>query len=70
MCINDVVLPYHFLKFCLHAYSPNYYNSNDFFYNPINAPSNILKKLPYTRIMGGSSDPLRDDFLRFTKILL
>lgn len=70
MSINDIILSYNFLKFCLDAYAPNYANNDDFFYNPINAPDFILKKLPYTRIIGGSSDPFRDDFLRFTKKLL
>jgi len=69
LSVNDVVLPLHFLKFCVDAYLDKYFNKNDFFLNPLNAPLEIIKRLPYTRIFGGSSDPLRDDIIRFTKIL-
>ena len=70
MSVNDTIIPHHFLKFCVDAYMGGYYNQDDFFLNPVNAPKEILKKMPYTRIFGGSSDPLRDDILRFTNILL
>ena len=70
MSVNDVILPFHFLLFCVEAYMDKYFNKDDFFLNPLLAPLELIRKLPYTRIIGGSSDPLRDDFLRFTKLLM
>ena len=70
MCINDLVIPYHLLKFCVEAYKQNYNNDDDPFLNPILMNSSVLSQLPYTRIFGGSCDPMRDDFIRFTKSLL
>jgi hormone-sensitive lipase len=59
--LNDIILPYHLLKFCLDSYRNDYMNEADPFLSPIIMSDNILKKLPPVRIFCGSTDPLRDD---------
>jgi hormone-sensitive lipase len=69
LCLKDVILPYHLLKYCLEAYRNKYEGDDDPFLNPIIAHDNILKHLPPVRIITGSADPLRDDAIRFLKRL-
>ena len=69
LCINDIIIPYHLLKFCLQSYISSYAGDEDPFLHPILMNSSVIKNLPYTRIFGGSSDPMRDEFIRFTNLL-
>jgi len=68
--LGEMIIPYHFLDYCFEAYNQNYDNKQDYFLNPINLPPHLLKQFPYTRIFGGSTDPLRDDFIRLTQKLV
>ncbi len=68
--INDILIPYHLLKFCIDSYRNEYDNENDPFISPILMPDNVLKCLPPIRILVGSTDPLRDDSFLFLKRLV
>ena len=70
LCIDNIIVPFHLLKYCSLSYIGEYSNNKDPFINPIMMNSEVIKKLPYTRIFGGSSDPFRDEFIRFTQILM
>ena len=70
LCIDNIIVPYHLLKYCSMSYIGQYDNNKEPFISPILMNSEVIKKLPYTRIFGGSSDPMRDDFIRFTQILM
>jgi hormone-sensitive lipase len=65
LCLKDIILPYHLLKFVLSAYKKDYEGDDDPFISPIIADDKILKQLPPVRILTGSSDPIRDDAIRF-----
>jgi hormone-sensitive lipase len=65
LCLKEVILPYHLLKYCLSAYRKDYEGGDDPFMSPIIADDYILKQLPPVRMIVGSSDPLRDDSIRF-----
>ena len=70
LCIDDLIIPYHLLKYCDNSYRGGYENIKDPFLSPILMDSSVIKKLPFTRIFGGSSDPMRDEFIRFTHLLM
>lgn len=70
LCLKDIILPYHLLKYCLNSYRQDYEKEDDPFINPIFADDILLKFLPPIRIISGSSDPLRDDSVRFLKRLM
>lgn len=70
LSLKDIILPYHLLNFCLTAYKGDYKESDNLFLSPVLAPQSILKMFPPVRIIVGSTDPLRDDALRFLKNLL
>lgn len=60
--LDDVILPHTFLKLCLDAYVPIYFDAaSDPFLSPGLASNELLKELPPTRIMVGNKDPLHDD---------
>jgi len=69
-CLNDQILPYHLLKFCGESYKGDANREDDPFISPIFMNDNVLKLLPKVRMIVGSSDPLRDDTLRFLKRLV
>jgi hormone-sensitive lipase len=68
--LNDQILPYHLLKFCLEAYRKDYNNDEDPFISPLLMDKKVMSHLPPVRIIAGSSDPLRDDSLLFLKKLM
>ena len=68
--LEDKILPYHLLKFCLDAYRKDYEEEDDPFISPIFADDELLKKLPPVRIYLGTNDPLRDDSFLYMKRLL
>jgi hormone-sensitive lipase len=67
--LNDVILSYQLLKFCLQSYKQDYRIEDDFLLSPIMAPDKLLNLLPPVRIFVGSSDPLRDDSFRLLQRL-
>ena len=72
LCLKDLILPYHLLRFILEAYRGDL-KENEFenmFLSPIFAPNNLLRLLPPVRMLVGSADPLRDDNFRFLKKLM
>ena len=69
LSLNDVILSYQLLKFCLQSYKQDYNVEDDFLLSPILAPDKLLSLLPPVRIMVGSSDPLRDDSMRLLQRL-
>ena len=52
------------LKYINQCYRGYYPNELDPFINPRDAPEFLIKKMPKTRFMTGSHDPLRDDCIR------
>ncbi len=68
--IDDKVLPYHLVKFCLDAYRNDYKIEKDPFISPIYTDDEILKRYPPVKMYVGSNDPLRDDCILFMKKLL
>jgi len=68
--IDDKILPYHLVKFCLEAYRKDYDIEDDPFISPIYADDEMLKCYPPVRIYVGTNDPLRDDSFLFMKKLL
>jgi len=75
--INDLILEYHLLKFCIESYSGKLTNNGKIitdtrnqFLSPIFMDNNVLKLLPPVRIFGGSCDPLRDDTFYLMEKLL
>jgi hormone-sensitive lipase len=72
LCLKDLILPYHLLRFILEAYRGDL-KENEFdnmFLSPILAPNSLLKNLPPVRMIVGSADPLRDDNFRYLKKLM
>ncbi len=49
------------------SYRGEYIDDNDPFLHPIIAEDSLIKKMPKTLIVVGSSDPLRDDSIRYLK---
>jgi len=75
--INDLILEYHLLKFCIESYSGKLTDNGKIitdtrnqFLSPIFMDNNVLKLLPPVRIFGGSCDPLRDDTFYLMEKLL
>lgn len=68
--LNDQILPYHLVRYCLESYRSKYDNEHDPFISPIIMDDKILKQLPPVRIITGSCDPLRDDVLIFLKRMM
>jgi acetyl esterase/lipase len=64
LTLNDSILSYPLVKYCLKSYRGDYKNEYDPFISPIQMEDYILKHMPPTRIFTGSSDPLRDDSIR------
>lgn len=68
--LEDLLVPHTFLKLCLESYLNGIIDIS----NPLISPSfiedEILEKLPVTRIMVGTEDPLHDECFRFTERLL
>lgn len=70
--IDDPLLPYQFLTLCQNSYIGDISNHpqcdpvHQYFLSPAAAPDHLLAKLPKTRIMIGSNDPLRDESFKFT----
>ena len=75
--VNDLILEYHLLKFCIESYSGKLTDNGKIitdtrnqFLSPIFMDNNVLKLLPPIRIFGGSCDPLRDDSFYLMEKLL
>ena len=75
--VNDLILEYHLLKFCIESYSGKLTDNGKIitdtrnqFLSPLFMDNNILKLLPPVRIFGGSCDPLRDDSFYLMEKLL
>ena len=75
--VNDLILEYHLLKFCIDSYSGKLTDNGKVitdtrnkFLSPLFMDNNILKLLPPVRIFGGSCDPLRDDTFYLMEKLL
>jgi len=68
--VDDKILPYHLVKFCLEGYRKDYTIENDPFISPLYADDEVLKRYPPVRIYIGTNDPLRDDSFLFMKRLL
>ena len=75
--INDLILEYHLLKFCIESYCGKLTDNGKIitdtrnqFLSPLFMDNNILKLLPPVRIFGGSCDPLRDDSFYLMEKLL
>ena len=75
--INDFILEYHLLKFCIESYCGKLTDNGKIitdtrnqFLSPLFMDNNILKLLPPIRIFGGSCDPLRDDSFYLMEKLL
>lgn len=68
--LNDIILPYHLLKYCLESYRREYLVEDDPFVSPLLMNPKVMAHLPPVRIICGSSDPLRDDALVFLNKLM
>jgi hormone-sensitive lipase len=66
LAIQDKIIPYSLLNFCINSYLKDYKGLDDPFLNPLIMDDYVLKHMPVIKIIGGSSDPLRDDFIRYT----
>ena len=64
---EDLMLDIKALHFINRAYRGYYPNDLDPFINPLVITDNILKKLPPTRFMTATHDPLRDDTIRLIR---
>lgn len=67
LCIQDKILSHTLVRYCLQSYRGGYDSDNDPFLSPILMHENILKLMPKILIVVGSSDPLRDDCVRYLK---
>jgi hormone-sensitive lipase len=70
LCLNDSILSYQLLKYCLKSYKGDYTAEFDPFVSPLYMEDYILKHMPPVRILCGSSDPLRDDSIRYFEKLM
>ena len=68
--IDDKILPYHLVRYCLEAYRNGYKEEEDPFLSPGLIKDEVLKYYPPCRIYIGSNDPLRDDSYYFLKRLM
>ncbi|KAL4469424.1 hypothetical protein ABPG74_004677 [Tetrahymena malaccensis] len=72
LALDDQILPHTFLKMCLDSYVPEQIGlrpESDPFISPIYASDELLRELPPTRILVGTSDPLHDECWRFVQKL-
>ena len=67
LSFEDFMLDIKALHYINRAYRGYYPNDLDPFLNPLEVPENILKKLPPTRFMTATNDPLRDDTIRLLR---
>jgi acetyl esterase/lipase len=68
--IDDKILPYHLVKYCLDAYKGDYREEDDPFLSPGLINNEVLKYYPPCRIYIGSNDPLRDHSYLFLRRLM
>jgi len=65
LAIDDQIVPYSLLKFCINSYVPETENAEtNPFISPIAASDELLSRLPPVRIMVGTKDPLHDECWR------
>ena len=64
---EDLMLDIKALHYINRAYRGYYPNDLDPFINPLEISDNILKKMPPTRFMTATYDPLRDDTIRLIR---
>ena len=64
---EDLMLDIKALHYINRAYRGYYPNDLDPFINPLEVTDELLKKLPPTRFMTATHDPLRDDTIRFIR---
>ena len=67
LCLQDVILSYTLIKYCLKSYRSDYQDNTDPFLHPLMVDDAILKRMPKMLMVVGSSDPLRDDCIRYLK---
>lgn len=63
--LTDPILECSLLIFCLKSYCGDIKDQKNPFLSPLYMKNDILKLLPPIRIFGGTSDPLRDDYVEF-----
>ncbi len=68
--LEDLILPYSFLKICLQLYVAEGDPDTDPFLSPILISDEDLRHFPPVRIMIAGKDPLRDDSFKFALRLL
>lgn len=68
--ITDEILELNLLKYCSESYQGAFLNPKNPFVSPLFMDENILRLLPPVRLIGGSSDPLRDDSIYFLNKLV
>lgn len=71
LSLDDMVLHHTFLKLCYDCYVQDHSVESEYAYylSPSTAPDTLLEKLPKTRIVVGSSDPLHDECWRLVERL-
>lgn len=63
--LNDPILNYPLLKYCLDSYRQGKVEETNPFLSPLYMKDLVMQNLPPVYIIGGSSDPLRDDYVEF-----
>jgi len=63
--LTDPLLECSLLIFCLKSYCGDIKDQKNPFLSPLYMKDDIIKLLPPIRIYGGTSDPLRDDYVEF-----
>ena len=63
--LTDPLLECSLLIFCLKSYCGDIKDQKNPFLSPLYMKDDIIKLLPPIRIYGGTSDPLRDDYIEF-----
>jgi hormone-sensitive lipase len=63
--LTDPILECSLLIFCLKSYCGDMKDQKNPFLSPLYMKDDIIKLLPPIRIYGGTSDPLRDDYVEF-----
>ena len=63
--LTDPILECSLLIFCLKSYCGDIKDQKNPFLSPLYMKDDIIKLLPPIRIYGGTSDPLRDDYVEF-----
>lgn len=70
LAIDDIILPYSSINYALEAYLGNVNGDLNHFASPGLIKNEVMKNYPKTNIYLGSSDPLRDQTLRFVNRLM